>query len=53
MGKGDGYGSVVLHKPTYDVNDNILSAGLRYWQALVELNVSIETDRSKVTDLGL
>lgn len=35
-GAGCDCGSLALHKPTYDFNDNILSAGLRYWQVLVE-----------------
>ncbi|MGS0674091.1 M20 aminoacylase family protein [Shewanella sp. 125m-1] len=35
-GAGCGCGSVALHKPTYDFNDNILVSGLRYWQTLVE-----------------
>lgn len=42
VGNGEGVdGGTALHKPTYDFNDGILKDGMRFWQTLVEQELSL------------
>ncbi|CAM3833180.1 M20 aminoacylase family protein [Rheinheimera salexigens] len=42
VGNGEGEcGGTALHNPLYDFNDNISMLGVRYWQALVEQELSL------------
>jgi hippurate hydrolase len=36
IGNGAGTGSCMVHNPSYDFNDDILTTGVRYWTRLVE-----------------
>lgn len=41
IGNGDGEGSCMVHNPSYDFNDNILTTGAKYWVKLVEQQLAV------------
>ena len=41
IGNGAGEGSCMVHNPSYDFNDSILTIGAKYWTRLVERQLAI------------